>query len=130
MGIYDRDYMREDHSRAKPHTGHPKWMWILAGVAVAVLIFAASSGFRSETESQPLSLEEQFLQVDFPVDLNSATKEELMAVPRIGFSIATRIIEARPFETIDELVEVDGIGDSTIERMKPYLTISAKAPDA
>lgn len=56
------------------------------------------------------------------VNINRATAEELDALPGIGPAKARAIIEYRetygPFETLEELMEVKGIGPKTFERLK------------
>lgn len=46
-----------------------------------------------------------------------------MSLPGIGETIAIRIIEMRPFETIVELQKVPGIGQKKFNDIKPYLTL-------
>ncbi len=58
------------------------------------------------------------------VDLNLATREELEALPGIGEVLASRIIAARPFKTVDDLAKVEGIRPSVLERLRPYLTVT------
>ena len=57
-----------------------------------------------------------------PVNINTATEEELIAVEGIGPALARRIIAYReengPFQTIDELDNVKGIGPSLIENIR------------
>ncbi len=60
------------------------------------------------------------------VNVNSASAEQLQLLPRIGPALAERIIEFRetngPFASVAELVAVKGIGESSLERLEPYVT--------
>jgi len=55
------------------------------------------------------------------VDINLATHEELESVPGIGPKLAGRIRIARPFESIDDLQRVSGIGATLLDQLRPYL---------
>ena len=61
------------------------------------------------------------------LNINTATVEELMTLPGIGEALATRIVEYRYhnglFNTIEELIFVDGIGVATIERLRTEITV-------
>jgi competence protein ComEA len=60
------------------------------------------------------------------VNINTATKEELLTLPGIGESKANNIINYREsfsFESIEQLKEVSGIGDALFEKVKDYITI-------
>ena len=58
---------------------------------------------------------------DKPVDINSATEKELIALPGVGAKTAKEIVAARPFKTIDDLKNVKGIGDKTFEKLKAHV---------
>lgn len=62
-----------------------------------------------------------------PVDLNSATAEQLDALPGIGPVLAARIVQWRTdngrFTSVDELSEVSGIGDSVMARLRPLVRV-------
>ncbi len=61
------------------------------------------------------------------INLNTATQKELQSLPYVGPKIAARIIEYRekhgPFKSIDELLEIKGIGQKKLERIKPYVSV-------
>jgi competence protein ComEA len=52
---------------------------------------------------------------------NTAARDELMMLPGVGEVTANRIIQARPFEKPGDLLNVEGIGPKTLERLEPFL---------
>jgi competence protein ComEA len=57
------------------------------------------------------------------VDLNTASRDQLEALPGIGPEIATALIAARPFQSLDELKDIKGIGEARFEQIRPLVTI-------
>jgi competence protein ComEA len=80
---------------------------------------AAIRGERIEFDRAPP------LQVEFQIDINQADWPEFTLLPRIGETLARRIVEYRrqhgSFRTLDELQKVRGIGPKTMRRIRPYL---------
>jgi competence protein ComEA len=75
----------------------------------------------------PAFAEGQFTGV---VNVNTATAAELEMLPGIGASRAQAVIEAREakggFKSLDDLLEVKGIGEASLAKLRPHLTLDGK----
>lgn len=61
-----------------------------------------------------------------PVNVNTASLEELRALPGVDEKIAAEIIKERqegPFETVEDIKKVKGIGDKKLEKLRPLITV-------
>jgi competence protein ComEA len=68
-----------------------------------------------------------------PVNINTADAATLQQINGIGPAKAKAIVEYRtangPFATVDDLIKVSGIGEKSLERLKPQITVEdAAAP--
>ena len=65
--------------------------------------------------------------IDSKLNINSASQEELMLLPGIGETLAKRIVEYREkigtFTSLDQLLEVSGIGTVKLNAIIEYLTL-------
>lgn len=66
----------------------------------------------------------------FLIDINSADEAALDLLPGIGSAYAQRIVEYRtqngPFQTIEDIMNVSGIGEKKFEAMKDLITVEGK----
>lgn len=64
---------------------------------------------------------------DNKISINNATLDELMTIPKIGESKAKTIIEYREknngFKSLEELLNISGIGQKTLDEIKEYITL-------
>jgi len=61
--------------------------------------------------------------LDRLIDVNSASQKELEALPGIDPVIARRIIDGRPYRTVEDLLRVKGIGEKRLAEILPYVTV-------
>ena len=65
------------------------------------------------------------------VNINTASASDLEGLPGIGAKTAARIIEYRqkngPFKKIEELMNVRGVGEKNFLKLKPQISVAAKA---
>jgi competence protein ComEA len=61
------------------------------------------------------------------LNLNTASAQELEALPAIGPVTAQAIVDYRaangPFRSVEEITKVKGIGTATLEKLKPLITV-------
>lgn len=101
---------------------------VLAAILLALLAYrwAELSGWGTrEIEIERLTP----LEYNFQLDPNDATWVELAQLEGVGETLALRIVEDRetngPFQTLEDLDRVKGIGAKTLDRLRPYLHISS-----
>jgi competence protein ComEA len=74
---------------------------------------------------------ERALTLGLALDLNSATAEDLEALPGIGPALAQRIVQYRqsqgPYRTIEDILAVHGIGKKKLAQLKPLIMVSSPA---
>ena len=95
------------------------------GVAVAVLVagFAGNWLLRGSQDSGASSgLAEGSLRVN----LNTATLAELENIPGVGQSLARQIVAHRPYTSVDQLVAIRGIGESSVESLRPFVKVDGE----
>ncbi len=68
---------------------------------------------------------------DHNVNINTATVKELKTISGIGKVLAERIVEyretERPFDAVDDMLNVKGIGKATLEKIRAHVTVGEKS---
>ncbi len=101
--------------------------------AVLYLTFGANRAGREDyTVQTERNAEEEAAPVRVLVNINTATAEELETVTGIGPVLAQAILDYRAehgdFQTLDELLEVRGIGSAKLDAMRDEITTGGDAP--
>ena len=97
---------------------HALKQMLVAAIVLAALAFATQPAFAEEDMADPSSS---------TVNINTATAEELEALKGIGQAKAQAIVAYREqfgeFESLDELMEVKGVGEATLKDNMQWLSL-------
>ena len=115
---------------------------ILLGLTAVFLCALAGLSARDRAALEPgavieteVTVPQEEIAPDFPpVNLNTADVEELDTLPGIGESLAGRIIAWReangPFTSIEQIMEVSGIGEATFAELRDRVTVDGEGETA
>ncbi len=103
---------------------------------LAAVLYLTSGANRAGREDYTVqterNAEEEVAPVRVLVNINTATAEELETVTGIGPVLAQTIVDYRAehgdFQTLDELLEVRGIGSAKLDAMRDEITTGGDAP--
>jgi DNA uptake protein ComE-like DNA-binding protein len=115
VSIAEREYMRRDDK-----SPHIRWEYALAVVVGAVLLIAFSVQHCSRTRDRHLS------KGSLVVNVNAATAKELQTLPDVGPARAERIIQSRPYQSVDELFEKRALPRTVVDANRSLLKTSGK----
>lgn len=117
MGLFNRDQLRSARRIGRVATGAgggAQKLLMIAVIAIPLAIGAWHLWQKYAKESAPG-------EGDLVVNVNLATQQELETIPGIGPALAREIIRGRPYEKVEDLERVKGIGRVTMNGMRPYV---------
>ena len=99
----------------------------LSLVALAALLGSQAQAQTTRTKTVDPAAAKPAVQVN----LNTATVADLQELPGVGAKVAARIVEYRqkqgPFKRIEELMNIQGIGEKSFLKLRPQITVGGKA---
>lgn len=106
------------------------WCWLLACLSLLAAcqqLFRAVQQANAPSEKATTIDSQSIATPRFVVDVNQAPVHELEALPNVGIALATRIVDYRqtrgPFRELDDLLQVHGVGERTLQQLRPMLTV-------
>ncbi|MDU3213963.1 MAG: helix-hairpin-helix domain-containing protein [Staphylococcus epidermidis] len=120
---------KKEVSIQKDNTKETKIFIDIKGAVKHPNVYEMSSSNRVIVNSQQSTLNSSDVKINTnqPLNLNSATEEQLKNIPGIGPSKAKEILNYREqnhgFNSIDDLMKIKGFGKKTFEKLKEHFTI-------
>ena len=97
-------------------------------VTAFMLVFVLACVSAAPVAAAPPALPKAAASEARPIDINTADSAALESVPGIGKSLSQRILTFRekngPFQSVDDLLKVQGVGEKSIQKLRPYLTVN------
>jgi comEA protein len=91
---------------------------LVIGLAAAILVFSLASAYAQSAAPKA------------KVNINTASVSELESLPRVGPTVAQRIVDFRTkngnFKRIEEIMKVQGIGEKVFENIKDLITVGGE----
>lgn len=88
---------------------------------------SSSKSNETKTSSAKSGSESDEISVDYPLNLNTCTAEELMTIDNVGEARAEAIIAYRDYlggyTSVEQLKDISGIGDKVYASIEPYVTV-------
>jgi competence ComEA-like helix-hairpin-helix protein len=114
MDCYSKSAAADEESASRTGAIRRSYAWSLLLVGVA-LASAFASGFAQKNPPPK------------PLDLNTATIEQLTALPGVGPVTAKAIVDFRtksgPFRRVEDLLAIRGITERRLAQLRPYVTV-------
>ena len=106
-------------------------LMLLAVIAIAIPAAAQSTSQVKSAKPAAASAAKPAATATAPVNLNTATQAQLESLPGVGAKVAERILDYREkngkFKKVEDLMNVQGIGEKSFLKLKPLLTVAEKA---
>lgn len=109
--LIDDEFFKKRKQALKQQAGGQRWLTVLM-VIFLVLVVVGVWWWKQKNDPEKMI-----------VNLNTASVEQLQYLPEVGPATANEIVKSRPFQTVEDLKKVRGIGDKTYAKILPRVTL-------
>jgi competence protein ComEA len=92
---------------------------LTSGQQIYVPAITERSLLSEQTESDKVAANDS----NSSININTASASELETLPGVGPATAEKIIAGRPYDNINDITSVSGIGDATLAKIKDLITL-------
>lgn len=122
---------KSSSSKTPPRFWAASFLVLVLLIIAGILWIPGPTPKRLPPNPEVVEVEAVVLPVEFvfpgPLNLNQASAAELEALPGIGPTLAARILAFReehgPFRSVEDLLQVSGIGPKTLEGIRDKVTV-------
>ena len=102
-------------------------LFVVTMMVVSSLVTGTMVAMAEETPTEVIQNEmvqsEEYAEVEQLIDINLASLEQLISLPGIGQVLAQRIVEGRPYEAVEDLMDVSGIAEKRFGAIKNSIVV-------
>ena len=118
----DREFFSRNFNLSRYLTDQEK-IYVPSYQEVINDVFASRKQLLDYTAPQNIPLPPMETASQEVININLATVEELDTLPGVGAAIATKIIQGRPYATLDELVSKKVVNKGVFEQIKNFISL-------
>ena len=97
-------------------------MMVVSSLVTGTMVAMAEEAPTEVTQNEMVQSEEH-AEVEQLIDINLASLEQLISLPGIGQVLAQRIVEGRPYEAVEDLMDVSGIAEKRFGAIKNSIVV-------
>lgn len=105
--LIDDDFFKKREQTIQQQVKGQRWLTVLV-VIVLLIVVLGVLWWRMKNNPEMMI-----------IDINRASVEQLQYLPDVGPVVAREIVKGRPYESVEDLKQVKGIGDKTLQKIRP-----------
>ncbi|WP_206170888.1 ComEA family DNA-binding protein [Phragmitibacter flavus] len=109
--LIDEDFFKKREQALQQQVKGQRWLTVLMVILLVVVVLGVL-WWRMKNNPDTMI-----------VDINKASMEQLQYLPEVGPVTAQDIVNGRPYESVEDLKKVRGIGEKTFQKIRPRVKL-------